>query len=302
MNILKTLTCAALAVAAAGLSSCNSDGETETIYEYRFLRCYGVVTDLRGENPATVSPDISIMMQADWNSGDAKFELSGLSIGSYNYPVVAMHGSKWRQLSNSAWAEASGLKTAALSTGAPVLIDDFKLLWNDRTELVPAVGVYDPALKFQFVLDGRYKIVGSRQPFCVGGTTVSVSPQGSSYTSDASLYVIGLDFTNRLASIDIANANFAQGMPSLNMKFSGIPFTVDGDANVVLQSDALIPTIGDVPQPDYPISQLKCTVCPGQGRSTLEFVCSFRGAPFTVKADLGFDTYQGYLDKVELAD
>lgn len=301
MNILKTLTCAALAMMAAGLSSCNSDDNTETIYEYRFMRCYAVVTDLRGENPATVSPEISIKMQADWDKGDAKFEISGLSIGSYSYPIVAFDGSKWHQLSNSAWAEASGLKTAALATGAPVLIDDFKLLWNDRTQLVPAVGVYDPALKYQFILDGRYKIVGSRQPFCIGGTTVSTSPAGTSYTSDASLYIIGLDFTNRTASIDIANANFAANMPSLNMKFAGIPFTVDEDANVTLSSDALIPTIGDVPQPDYPISQLRCTVNPGQGRSTLEFVCSFRGAPFTVKADLGFDTYQGYLDNADTA-
>lgn len=298
MNILRTLSLAALAVVAAGLSSCTDDDNTETIYEYRFTRCYGVVTDLQDTNAETVSSDIAIVMRADWNKGTSMFEVSGLSIGSYKYPVITIQGSKWAQLNNSLWAESKGCTSASLQNMTPLSIDEFNLLWNDRTSLVAAVGTYDPALKYQFVLDGRYKVVGSRQPFCIGGTTVSTAPDGSSFTSDASLYVVSLDFTNRVASIDIANASFAAGMPSLNMQFAGIPFTVDSDANVTLSVDALIPTIADVPQPNYPISGLKCVVNPSQGRSSLEFVCSFRGAPFSVKADLGFDTYQGYIDAV----
>lgn len=296
MKLFKTLSFAALAVFAVGLSSCNDDDNTENIYEYRFGGCYSVVTDLQNDGESTVAPNVAFTMLANWDNGSSQFEMSGFSIGSYNYPIITIKGSKWGQLSDSPWFESKGSTSAVVATGSPLSIENFKLMWHDRTELVPYLGVYDPAVAYQFVLDGRYKVAGSRQPFCISGTTVSTSPAGSSYTSQMSLYVIGLDFTTRTATINITNASFAANMPSLNMQFAGIPFTVDSDANVTLECDALIPTIADVPQPNYPISNLKCVVNPGQGRSTLEFVCDFRGAPFTVVADLGFDTYKGFVD------
>lgn len=299
MKFSKVCIAALCAAGAVAFSSCDNNDNTDTILQYNFAQCYAVVTDANSIEPEAM-PGVSVVLQANWSKGTAESIVTGLNIGGSIYPAIALTEQKFKLENNGTWGVITGGK-GQLNTGQTAFIEDYSLEWTDRAELVPTVSrEYDPALYFKFNLDGRYTVAGARQPFIMGGSTTSTPVNGQGYTSDKSLYVISLDFSTKLAKIKVSNANFAQGMPSINMEFPGIPFKVNADASVVLDCKSLTPTIADVPQPNYPIVDLHAEIIPGRATSTLEFACNFRGQMrFDVKASIKSDGYAGYFETVE---
>lgn len=286
-----------MAAAAFAFTGCNdSNDKLDTIIEYNFASCYAAVTDLH-TGATSVSSPVSIVSLANWNKANAVINISGLYIGSAIYPQLTLEGGHWSMDKDAVWNTISGNVVSSIATGAPVSVSDLNIDWTDRLDLVPGISMtYAPALEFSFTIDNRYKVTGSRSPYIYGGKTVSTPKGGKGYESEVTLYTINLDFATRQAAINIKNANFAQGMPALNMEFAAIPFTVDADANITLDKDALIPSINGVPQPSYPISNLHAELTPGKGQgSELNFTCNFRGQmEFNVTASLdalGFDAY-----------
>ena len=94
---------------------------------------------------------------------------------------------------------------------------------------------------------------------------------GSVFQTYEPLYAISFSGKDMNATIDITGAQFMSQMPAMNMSFPKIPMTIS-QSGIVLETEALVPTIEDVPYPGYPITDLKCTYTP-MSNSTLSFFC-----------------------------
>ncbi len=290
--------------AAAALSSCSSnESKQDIIYSHPFNSTYAVVTDTR-DGSKEICSSVNITMLDNWTTLKAGLTVSGLKIAGNVYPMINIEKAPIRIYDTTSVGEIVGDGSAFLATGSRVDVSDLKLYWNDRPDLSNVLNklfadkLYFPVLSYSFTLDGNYKIAGGITPIVLGGNTEVTAPGPASdpYKSDASLYVVTLDFTKNVGTLLIRNASFAQGMPLLNMEFNDIPFTIDSDAVVTMSSDAFIPTIGGVPQEGYPISNFTAVIAPGNRTSTVDFTCSVHGAPFTVHSVIDGKNYQGYLN------
>lgn len=298
MKLTTTLPAVLAATIAMGaLSSCDSENSEDLIYQHHLTPCFAIVSDKTTGNVVGVSTSVGINMDVNWTTAKADLTVAGLTVGAQAYPMFSISKMAWTiDKTNSEWREIKGHANAVSASGAPISINDFELEWNDRTTLATFSKDYDPAVYFEFELDGKYEVVGSRQPFTMGGKTESFPPSSSNgYTSTSTLYIVSLDFGSSLAKIDIYNAVFAQGMPAQDMQFANIPFTYDAEANITLRSDRLIPTIAGVPYENYPISNLSATIDSESHDGTVNFTCSVHGAPFTVAARINSDSYADYL-------
>lgn len=124
---------------------------------------------------------------------------------------------------------------------------------------------------------------------CMTGKTVSVAPDGASYSPEDDpvikdknrpAYWVNFDFKDMKADIYLYNAKFLDRMPSLNLEFPDVPFTVS-QGKVSLDCADLTPVYDGVPNKGFPISQLKGTVDFSEGMN-LSFHCNFRGADYSV--------------------
>lgn len=301
MKINRLLLISVLPASVMALSSCDKENTGETIYRYPFTSCYAVVTDLGNNNSQTISSPVSVSMDANWTTGKAEMTISGIEIGGASYPAMTTSTADWKLVDNMTWGEVTGSTQGTLATGQQVLLSGFKFNWADRADLTmklvekdPTLK-YDPAVSFTYIIDGKYKVAGARQPFRIAGETTSTPQGGEGYTSNVSLYTVTLDFINKTAAIKVQNASFAAAMPLMEMEFPGIPYSIDENAVVSLSCDALTPTIAGVPMPAFPISDLRATIRPGREKSQLHFICNVRGVPFTVEASLDFTSYDGFI-------
>ena len=282
------------ALLALTMVSCSDDNKNgnDTIYEQSFMGCFATVTDLQNPTNQTVSKSITMKLTTNWTKSTCELVMTGLSIGSQSYPSLQFTGMSWK---NSGWSEITTANPRVDSaSGVAPMVTEFEFEWLDRIDLGTSVnvGAYVPALEFSFIIDGKYKVEGSRQPLVFGGTTTAKA-NGNSFTSTKSLYSITLDFENRQAAIRIANAQFAENMPSLGvMEFSGIPFTMAEDGEkIILNCEALVPSISGTPYPDFPITALHGEIEIGDGMD-LDFICGFRGVPYQVEVDVDYTSYK----------
>lgn len=147
---------------------------------------------------------------------------------------------------------------------------------------------YLPGIIYDFTLkngQSDVRVMGC----CMDGKTVSTNPAGVAYIPEEDenvreklrpAYWVDFDFAAMTADIYLFNAKFLDRMPTLNLVFPSIPFTVSG-SEMTLESAALTPEYDGVPNTGFPISQLKATVNFEDGM-TLDFHCNFRGADYTV--------------------
>lgn len=288
MNANKLLFGTALAVAFT-LSSCSDDNNTDTIYEQSFMNCYAIVTDLTSSEPATVSTPVTWKWTTNWTQMTATGTVSGLTIGGSTFPTLTISDVSW---SFDQWCVASASNPqVSLSTGTPTNITAFRLAWLDRLDFGAAIGGYDPGLTFSFVIDGKYKVEGSRAPLVLAGTTVSTPAEGNAFSTSKAIYSFVPDFSKLLAEIRLANIQFSDMMPQMSlMTFPGIPFTFDNDGTLHFEAESLVPCIGDTPYPNFPITQLTATIRPGKG-GEISFVCTFKDVPYTIHADIDYTSY-----------
>lgn len=121
------------------------------------------------------------------------------------------------------------------------------------------------------------------------GTTVTTHSDDPStaFTSTSGTYRFVPGKDGKKATLCIENAHFIDGMPELGMmEFKGISYTIknNGTAKAVatFSCDALTPEIANRPFPAFPITDLTATMHPGKSLE-LNFVCTFRGTPFSVE-------------------
>jgi hypothetical protein len=296
MNKLKTFAVAAMsAFMTLSLPSCNSGDAPDTITEQTFQQCYAIVTDTQGLTKSASTP-VTIKLTLNWSQLTASATITGLEIGSSTYPMLTISDAKWNA-ENSGWCYTSTSNpTASLPTGS-VSVSDFSFRWLDRLDFATVLSdTYDPGLAFSFTIDGRYRVVGSRNPIVLCGTTSTLKAGATEpYTTEQSYYSVKLDFSTNKATISIYNCCFADGMPTFdNMTFEGIDFTV-ADTGVISMSAAQIePKLATVPQPSFPVTNLSATLTPGSGM-TLQYVCTVMGTPYTANVTLDYTSYDALL-------
>lgn len=133
------------------------------------------------------------------------------------------------------------------------------------------------------VLGGSFKVVAlPKQVKYYGTTNVRNIASGTEFFTVDPYYVLSFS-ENLTANVDIYGAKFAQNMPAQNMSFKNIPVTVTSNGCVLSVGD-LVPEIGDVPYPNYPVTNFNAIVNFSSGVD-LDFNCM---EVFAVSADLGY--------------
>jgi len=282
-------------VLGLSMTACNSGtNDIDTVTEQSFQSCYVIVTDLTGADKLAVKQSVVIQLNLNWTKGLSEVNITGLAIGGQTYPAVKIKDMQWG-VQEDGWGSVvcKSPTMEASASGITPTVTDFRLRWLDRLDFAPYVGIYDPGCEFSFIVDGRYHVVGSRQPFVLAGKTKTTDDAGKIFETLKPVYTVGLDFTTNMATIVITKSQFVEDMPPLTMKFSNIPFTIaDGGTRFVLQSDALTPSISGTPYPDFPISELHADIIPGTGM-VLSFKCNYRKAKmYTVDVDVDYSNYQ----------
>lgn len=292
----------AVAIAALALTACNDNDNKEDIRTVQtFTDCYAAVTDLNTNTTSYVS-DMRVGLELNWTQATADFSITGLRT-SANLPVISFGGVQWGMAgSDTQWMKASSTAlTANTNTYDTYTLKDFDFHWIDRSNLGAALGQpygYFPQCSFSFELDGQYRVVGARNPFIAFGSTVSTAPDGATFESKKTYYLVTVDVAHMTASIGIANAQFAAAMPALDMIFPDVPVTIDANGLITMSAtQPFIPTLSDkVPQPNYPITSLQGTIDPINGIN-LEFTCNvMQRMEYTVTSTLGFTDFSNLSD------
>lgn len=279
------------------MTSCNSnDDPAPFVTEQSLLSCYAYVIDSQNPASPTICTPMTIKLTLDWSNEKAETQISGLKIGNSTYPVITLN-TGWKV--EEGWGKIESESVVATSEmGVSYTLSQFELEWLDRLDLVETLGGYAPACAFEFIIDGRYKVVGSRQPMVMAGKTKSTPQNGTTFETDKSLYSVQLDFVSMTAKITIANAKFIDFMPgNITIEFPDIPFTfAENGTKIILQKDVLTPTSGGRPFDRFPINNLYAEIEPENGMD-LNFICKYADkegnkTTYTVVADLDYTSYQ----------
>ena len=288
----------AIMLCSIAFTACNDNDEPsqEIVTEQTFLRCYAVVTDLQSGNQSVCTP-VTIKLELDWTNAIGTAVISGLSLNGSAYPNLTLSDMKWT-IASDKWSEILLAKPqAGLSTQTAVSFSDLMMSWLARMDFADYVGAYDPALEFTFVIDGRFKVCGSRAPMFLSGTTSTTNPQGETFFSSKTGYVFSFDAATQVANLNITKAAFADKMPALDIDFIKMPMAFEPDGSLVVRDYSLIPEIAGTPQPSYAISDVNIHLTPGKG-GTIAFKCDFRGMiTYQVEAKVDFDSYNLLLDQ-----
>ena len=280
-------------MSVVGLVSCTGSSSDLTI-DQTMGQCLTYTKDINSQ--AQGFNRISFTSQFNYTNSTVDLAIIGVEIpvaGSTTgkqYPKMEFQGLPWTY-------NHDGWKVIDMTDVKPVItgMNEVPLFKNFSFMLLDVFdgGNYTPGIIYdfdiEFSVDGdktEAKLVGC----CMTGKTVSKAPDGLTYIPEEDdnikeknrpVYWLDYDFESSKADLYLFNAKFLGNMPSLNMVFPDIPFTVSGGV-VTLEADALIPEYNGVPNNGFPISKLKGTVDFTEGM-TLSFHCNFRGADYEVK-------------------
>lgn len=289
MKFLKSIfTIAMLAILA---TSCGNDDEPiahDNYMEQQFTGCFNYIYK-QSLNQGVISKGTTYMFRwrADFTA-DVYIYNAKFSAMMPDGVDIVIEGLKW--------TSADGVKSISANDVVPnkvtmngtavgasaYMIDKLEISSMER-RVSSHTPEYIPVINVAMTL-GDIKVV-TLQEYTVyfGSTGVVNSMAGANFTSKASYYAVTLDPEAMKAKIEIFGAKFAEKMPSMDMTFGDVPFTASA-TGYTLTCDELIPTITNVPYPDYAITNLI-----GQGNLlsglNLQFDCM---GIYTVQAQLGY--------------
>lgn len=284
------LSCAAL----IGLSACTNSSSDLTI-EQILGQCLTYSKDINTN--AQNFNRISFSAEFNYTNYTVDLIITGLELpqaGSstgIQFPKMELTGLPWAY-DKDGWKviDTESIKPSIVGINDVPVFKKFHFMLLDIFE----GDQYKPGIIYDFTVEfgsGDNKSETDVVGCCMTGKTVSKAPDGSEYcpeysqTNDKSkpIYWVDFDFDKSKADIYLFNAKFLGNMPSLNLVFPDVPFTVSGGIFSFV-SDALTPEYNGVPYPSFPISQLKATLDFKEGMK-LTFHCNFRGSDYSVEFD-----------------
>ena len=284
------------AVALIGIlfSSCISNddnGKNEVITQQTFGQYIAMITNTTtGES--TSLTNIGITLYLNYTTSKANLEITGLKVGANTYPTIKLENITWKsEKSGFLDMEASVLNPNANGILIPQVTNlDGKLVERliDSLKGSSNPNGYWPTLTVRFTMDGVYSVLLASSLQIFEGNLVSTSESGAKFTTTTPVYTATIDVEKRILGIRMNSVQFVQGMPAMDIDIPAVPFTVSG-SDLVINSESIIPSIGDTPFPDYTLTNLKGEIELEDGLE-LEFVCNPpKLGAFTVEIDAPFD-------------
>ena len=277
-----------IAIAAASLTSCKND-TSDLVSDQTLGHCLSVAKDVTTH--AQCTSRMSFSAQYNYSNNTVDLAITGVVIpqaGSttgLRFPKMSFSSLPWNY-NESGWKVVEIENVKPEITGITA-VPEFKKL---KFMLLDAFNgnTYEPGImyKFEIEADGTdAELVGccmTGKTVSSAGETVYVPEEDTSLAEDKRpIYWVDFNFKTSKADIYIFNAKFLNRMPSLNMTFENVDFTMS-NGEVTLSCDSLTPNCEGVPFPSFPISKLKGTVNYSEGMK-LEFHCDYRGTDYTVK-------------------
>ncbi len=288
-NFLKVLLPVAVAFA---LPSCLGSDSSVDVYESNLAQCLTY-----GQNVNTYAQNfnkMSFVAEFDNNSKVLNLSIVGMvlpeagSTSGISIPRMELKGLPW-SYNKQGWKSVKVENVTPVITGMSV-VPDLKKVQFDIAEVFDQNGNYRPGIQYRLkveYLGSEYELVGC----CMTGTTVATDPEGVSYSPESDqavktkpAYWVDFDYLNSRADIYLYGAKFLGSMPSLNLMFPAVPYTIE-DGKIVLKSAGFNPMFGGVANPAFPITDLKGTIDYATSSMVLDFNCNFRGADYKVKID-----------------
>lgn len=201
---------------------------------------------------------------------------------------ISFKGLKWEAVDD--WKKISVndiVPTVVTNNGDSVdasafVLDNLTVNVFDR-RLLNFTPEYIPIINVSMTM-GDVEVVAVQKRIVYSGVTnVKNVSSGAAFNHNSALYQIVLDESTMQATIDIFGAKFAEKMPAMDMKFAGVAFELS-NKGYILECNELIPTIKDVPYPNYKVTNLNGDAMFETGLS-LDFDCK---ETYSVQANLGY--------------
>lgn len=269
MNKIFGAFCALLALAVA---SCIPSGSGETVEEKTFPSCFVNVTDI-ADGTNTVYTQVAYQLTLNYTNNTADLLVSNLRLpDETTYPTMTLKNMPI-SYDKEGWIIVKGTAVSPEMTGVgnKPLLDNIEIkLLNRYSDLG-----YVLALLIQYTINGRYSVASSFAGQLLFGKTKSVlvgSDPAQTFETDESNYELLFDFTKKTLKMTINNAKFLDKMPNgMNIVLKDIPFTMSG-ATAHWNVDAIKPYLADVPQENFPITDMVGNFNFGSGM-TMRFTC-----------------------------
>ncbi len=289
MKLLKTV----LAIIVLALFATSCEKENNSLHENYIeqdcaAKAYFSVIHKKSVNQDAIVQGTSYMLRwrsdftADIYVYDAKF-----SVRMPDGIDIAFEGLKWTYnegvkviLENDVvptWVKMNGQEVDA----SAYVLDELKINVLER-RLLGFTPEYIPMINMSMSM-GDIEVVTVQKNNVYFGTTGVVDNASSSFfSSKTPVYYVALDPDKKTATINIYKAKFAERMPAMDMRFPEIPIEVSS-TGCKLAVEEVVPTIKDVPYPDYMIKNLNGNITYATGLD-LRFDCM----TYSVTARLGY--------------
>jgi hypothetical protein len=270
MKLLKILPL--MLLAALSLPSCvdsdNSDDNTAVLSINSSVNYISSI-DI-ADNSLQVLPGANYGATVDMNAATIQLYVNDLQYDANTRAVSFTLPTMQMSTTTSGWSlDHSEAMTLTTTSNTTVNISDLKIKFNMRSN------GSENLVSLAFTVDGRYQVKTIFTATQYIGTTTSVdvdAPGLNSFTSDSPQYLVVIDKTKMLAQVQVANAKFLDGMPSLGtMVFDEIPMTFTKEG-FTFKTDSVIPSISSVPYPDFTLTNIEGSVAAGKTMS-LKFTC-----------------------------
>lgn len=276
---------AAMLLTSTLMTSCLSNDDDHMKVSTSYSSFFNAITDQQtGET--VIYPGVSYTLETEMQEPKATLKIEGLKLpdGS-SYPSLLFVDVPWKSNSRG-WTELS------LNNATPEGVGGFMMVPTFSSLTFQTVGryfsnIYVPCVNIKYDVDGYTVYSFPEQILEVGETEVVDLETGSTYKPgdnnvDPAVYVFTLSPTTKTATLIISGAKFHKDMPAMNMRFSDIPFDVDGAGNIVMTKESLVPSLltgssistsTATPMPTFPISNFTATYDPDRGL-WVSYVCS----------------------------
>ena len=258
------------------MTSCLNDGDNEITSTLTFNDYFNTVSDIATGN-TSVMPIVKYKVVLKQNSErlTAVISMSNFALEDLkNYDFVLPELAVSEKSDGTMVIEADGIKPKSGTETDYITFDrvEFKIL-QLSFKSTEGTTVLRTIMSARFKVNGKWQVNAvPKEAICFAKTESVNDETGSKYTDNEALYTITFNYLTGLADIDIEGAKFMEKMPAMNMKFPKVPFTASA-SGVVLHADEVVPTIGDVPYPQYAITDIDC-VFNALATNTLTFKCN----------------------------
>lgn len=289
MKFWKSLLSMALFVVLATSCGGNENILHDNYMEQEYVGCFNVINNSKkGTNVISEGTTYMFRWRSDFTA-DVYVYNAKFAEGMPNGINFAFEGLKWAYVNDVKTIYENDITPTWVKMNdkeidvASYVLDELNIGVYER-RLVGFTPEYMPIMSVSMTKGNVEVVTVQKQRFYFG--TTAVVGESAYYPETKPFYLVSLNPTTKLASIDIYQAKFAEEMPAMDMKLENISFDVDSK-KCELKVDTVIPSVEGVPVKERVISGLNGRITFDTGMD-LRFNCMGDA----VSAQLGFPIKQ----------